>query len=344
VTISMKQIGVVLLVLVLVAGPAIAADPVADLKNFSDFSKVDPARLLDGEVLAERGDLMNFPNGISVQTCFAVPYPAEEVARKIQHWDPSRHSELKVFGYFQLNDPVKMEDFSGLTLKASQYPVRWLRDKIADVSAASSDLNLTHAEAQLLADCVQKSKEPEKVAPCFHKLLFGRAQTFQQGGYAHSAAYEFEKESVLPQYQLQAMIREQKSIAHEFHPILMQSGLFSGVNTNLSPVYYCNYFDADHKATVSLGAIFVLPVGDHYQVLDTEYYVCASYFASAILYEVWPIQIGNKSGALVWRGDYFAAPVLSVTKGMERLAYGAIMLQQVKQSIRYFQDDLKRKP
>ena len=36
-----------------------------------------------------------------------------------------------------------------------------------------------------------------------------------------------------------------------------------------------------------------------------------------------------------------SAPVLAYTKGTERIAYGALMLQDIKKSIHFFQDDMK---
>ena len=89
------------------------------------------------------------------------------------------------------------------------------------------------------------------------------------------------------------------------------------------------------------GTVYLLPVNDHYQLADIGYYVSGNYYTSITLYEVWPIQSGDKTGSLVWRGDYFAAPTLAFTKGTERIAYGALMLQDIKKEIRFFQDDLK---
>ena len=48
-------------------------------------------------------------------------------------------------------------------------------------------------------------------------------------------------------------------------------------------------------------------------------------------------------GALVWRVDLFAAPMLEYTKGMERLAYEVLMVQDIKQETRCMIDDLKGK-
>ena len=102
-------------------------------------------------------------------------------------------------------------------------------------------------------------------------------------------------------------------------------------------------FDADHHGTISLGAFYKLGVNDHFQMVDMEYYVSGNYYTSTTLYEIWPIRVGDRSGSLIWRGDFFAAPTLRFTKGTERLAYGAIMVQEIKKEIRCFQDDMKTK-
>ena len=55
---------------VVAAAPSHASDPLENLKKFSDLQKIDVKRLMDGEILSQRGPLMNFPNGISTQICF----------------------------------------------------------------------------------------------------------------------------------------------------------------------------------------------------------------------------------------------------------------------------------
>jgi len=321
-----------------------AADALASLKEFSLFKQADLNRLLDGEILAERGSLMNFPNGISAQTCFAVAGSAEDVAKRLQVWDPSPHRELKVYAFHLLHNPCDIADFKSLSFKSNERPVRWLLDKTSATTENKSELNLSRDEAQALARCLKTSSEPDKAAHCWTQLLLARASVFQRDGLGGSAPYEVAGESVSPAAQLRTMLREQLQIAHEFLPVLKGSGLIGGTNSApLAPACYCSFFEADHHATLSLGAIYHGTVGDHFQVMDEEYYVCGNYYTSATFYEVWPIQVGQRTGALVWRGDFFAAPTLSFTKGTERIAYGAIMLQEIKKEIRSFQEDMKAK-
>jgi hypothetical protein len=328
--------------IVFVYRPVEAQGPVGTITNFSDFQLIDLNRLLAGEVLAERGSLMNFPNGISGQTCFAVPLSAEETARQLQIWDPSPHADLKVYAFHPLRAPCETADFQALDFKSSQHSVHWLLDKTTATAAGKSELNLARDEARDLAACTQNRPDPQAAASCWAKLLQKRVSQFQQKAWDGTRPYEFGTDSVSPAAQLHRLLLEQLPVAHEFAPLLKKIGLLGNDTVpSLIPFYYWTLFDADHHAAISLGAVYKLAVGDHYQLADMEYYVSNGFYASATLYEVWPIQAGGKPAALVWRGDYFAAPMLAFTKGTERIAYGALMLQDIKKEIHDFQDDVR---
>jgi hypothetical protein len=320
-----------------------AQGPLETVKSFSAFHQIDVNRLLDGDILVERGPLMSFPNGISGQSCFAVSLPAEETAKRLQVWDPSPHSDLKVYAFRSLHVPCELTDFQQLDFRSSQYPVRWLLDKTVAGASARSELNLTRDEAKGLTSCAPKRSDSQKVAACWANLLFDRATKFQQKGLAGVPSYELTGETVSPIVQLRTMLFEHPDVVHEFFPILKKIGLLEKEPPlpSLTPFYYWTFFDADHHGTLSLGAVYLLPVNDHYELADVGYYVSGNYYTSITLYEIWPISGGKKSGSLVWRGDYFAAPTLAFTKGTERIAYGALMLQDIKKEIRCFQDDLK---
>jgi hypothetical protein len=127
--------------------------------------------------------------------------------------------------------------------------------------------------------------------------------------------------------------------------MLRQSGVLSNAEpVTLSAFYYSGIYEANSRGTLTLGVVYLLPLGDHYQLLDAQYYVSGTYYTSVTLYEVWPAQTGDKPGALVWRGDFLTAPTLAYAKGFDRLAYGTIMLQELRKTIRCFQDDIHRSP
>jgi hypothetical protein len=324
--------------------PALAqgADPRENLKQFSAFAQVDLPRLLAGDILSERGSLMDFPNGISAQLCFAVPATAAAAAERLQHWDPSRHESLKVHAFHELHDPCVSADFDSLSLAGKMRSVKWLVDKTRETTADKSELNLSRSEARELAACARTNPAPTALSACWARLLLARASAFQRQGQAGVPAYEWSTSSVSPVTQLRAMVLEQAAMAREFAPLLQQAGLHhSAVSPTRKPFYYWDLFEADHHGTLSLGARYRLAAGDHDQLLDEEYYVSGSYYTSITLYEIWPVRVGDTTGALVWRGDFLAAPTLAFTKGTERIAYGAIMIQEIKKEIRCFQDDLK---
>src|SRR5579859_1516987 len=297
---------------------AASSDPVEIIKNYSEFQQIDLGRVSNGEILSERGSLMDFPNGISAQTCFFVPLSAEETAKRLQSFDPLPHADLKVFAFHALHVPCEPADFSSLDFGTSQSSVHWLLERTLATTPTKSDLNLSSDEAQQLTDCLQKRAEAKKVSECWTKLLLARASAFQQQGLTGVKPYEIGGGTVSPADQLRSMVHEELAVAHEFLPILKKIGLEgSEATSSLTPFYYWTLFDADYHGTITLGGVYLLPVEDHYQLVDVEYYVNATYYTSATFYEVWPVQAGGKPGALVWRGDYYAAPMLRFTKGTE---------------------------
>jgi len=319
-----------------------ASDPLEDVKRFSDFRATDLHHVIDGDILGARGSLMNFPNGLSAQTCFVTPEAAPETVRRLLTWDPLPHEALNVFAYQAVHAPCAVTDFQTLNLKSSQGAIHWLLDKTLATTADKSDLNLTRAEAQQLANCAKSNPDPQDIGACWGELLRARAVAFQREGFDGLLPYEANGATVSPATQLREMLREQPAVALQFATLLRQSGLLGDPRGKLlTPTLYWTLFTANHHATLSLGAIYLLPQGDHYQLLDVQYYVSGKYYAAATLSEIWPMRIGEKSGALVWRGDFVAAPTLAFVKGTDRIIYGAILLQEIKKVVRCFQDDLK---
>jgi len=330
---------------VCVTVPARASDPLAGLKQFSDFSKIDIKRLLEGEILSQRGPLMNFPNGISSQLCFAVPASPAETVKRLQTWDPTRCPPLKVYASHDLKDPGELKEFNSLYLYLGpgKAPLRWLWNQTLGTTGHSSDLNLTQIEALELARCVGKDANTKTIGACWGNLLFTRVSGFQRNGFKTSLLYEFDVKPVNPVSHLRSLLQEQSLITREFAPLLQRAGLVGG-GTGMSPIrplYYWRLSEADHRATLSLGAVYLLQVGDRYQMLDIEYYVSGTYYTSATLYEIWPINDGGRTGSLVWCNVLCSAPTLRYASGIERLASGIVLTLEFKKLIRCFQDSLK---
>ena len=328
-----------------VTAPAQDFDPLAGLKQFSDFPKIDIKRLLEGEIFSQRGPLMKFPNGISSQLIYAVPTSPAETVKRLQTWDPKNYPTLKVYASHDLHDPCDLKEFNSLYLylDPSLRPVRWLLNQTLATSGSSPELNLTQIEALGLAGCVGKDVSPKSAGSCWDKLLFARAAGFQRNGFASSLPYEFGVEPINPALHLRSMLLEQAGISREFASILQGAGLVnsgSGIPP-LRPSYYWRLFEADHHATLSLGATYDLKVGDHYQRLEVEYYVSGTYYTSATIYEIWPIRDGGRTGSLVWCDVLCSAPTLRFATGIERLASGVILAVEFKKMIHCFQDSFK---
>ncbi len=73
-----------------------AADPVAELAEFSVFGKVDLSELAGGTIKTAAGAPMRDARHLSVQSCFIVPQPPSKVLEAMKHFDPSAQRELKV--------------------------------------------------------------------------------------------------------------------------------------------------------------------------------------------------------------------------------------------------------
>lgn len=315
---------------------SLAAEPLDMIQRLGGFRTVDLARLFAGEILTERGALMDFPNGISAQTCFAVASPPAEVVQRLQVWDPTPHAELKVLAFQVLPAPCHPENFARLQFDSPLRSVRWLLEKTLATSAMKSVLNLSQREVAGLT----RSPNPQRVATGWAQVLADRAATFQLQGWGGIAPYELAGPATSPVTQLRALLHDQAEIAMEFAPVLRTSGLLSGAaDPALAPVYYWSWFEANHHSVLSLGAVYQHAEGAHYQLADVEYYVSSDYYTALTLYEIWPVA----GGTLVWRVDLFSAPMLAYTKGVERLAYEVLMVQEIKQETQLMRDDLGRK-
>jgi hypothetical protein len=318
----------------------------AELRQFSDFPKIDIKRLLEGEILSERGPLMKFPNGISAQILLAVPHSPTESVRQLQTWDSKECQSLRVYATHLVSDPCNLKEFNSLYLylDPNLRPVKWFLNKTLATSTSSSELNLTQIEAAELASCVGKSESPKTVGSCWGRLLFARTSNFQRNGFAGALPYDFDEALVNPAADLRSMIQEQVQISREFSPILREAGLVGGKakTGRLRPAYSWVMSESDHHVTFSLCADYDLKVGDHYQRLEIEFYVSDTYYTSATLYEIWPIREGGRTGSLIWSEVLCSAPTLRFATGIERIASGSIMLLEFKKLTHCFQNSFKK--
>jgi hypothetical protein len=325
-----------------------ASSPAEEIRSFGAFNNVNPDQLAGGQILSERGASMKFQDGISTQMCYVVMTPADKTAHELQYWDASQHENLGVFQHHDIHDPARDEDFANLNLGIEKRPVHMMREETFAIGNDKSDFNLSRAEAQALTETMRsgsggKSHSPESATAAWKKTLLQRAISFQQGGVERTPAYEMNGSNVRPSSQFTSILKEQPKITAEFRPVLEQTSLLGSGAPPSSGRFYWDLFDADSSGTISLGACFGKSIGDNkYQIADMEYYVSGSYYASLTLYEIWPVTINGKAASLIWRGDFFSAPSVAFTHGVERMAYGMVMIQETKKAVRAFQQDMAK--
>ncbi len=324
-----------------------AAEPSAELATFSSFESVDLRQLAKGEILARRGSLMDFSRGISTETCFLVPAPMQATLETLQTWNPTSHASLEVSIHRGIQSPPQDADFEALRLQTSNNSQQWLVEKTFAAGKGRPDIHLSAEDLAALGSISKPSARDaqEREAETFWKgVLKQRAVRFQKGGIAALPAYRRGAEEVHPLDEARSLLAEEMSLAQHFGSLLRQTGLSGEAPSGLSQPSqgYWELSKISDHATLTLGAVFTRPSGPSVQVLDCQYFATGSYYLSLTLYELWPVTVDGREATLVWRGDLFSAPSLAVTRGTERLAYGAIMLQEIKKTIRFFREDVTR--
>jgi hypothetical protein len=324
-----------------------AAAPEQELASFTDFKNVDPAHL-GRIVLSQRGKLLSMQDGLMTETCYLVAAPTEKTLTALVNWDPASHADLGVAIDGAMRQPVQYNDFAALRFDISRPFIQRLYNLSVSLNPEKSELNLSRAEAASLVQARERARRnntslAEALAVEWRKILFNRTEAFQQGGAIKLPPYEMGGKTVKPGTYFLTMLAEQPRVAAHFSQLLRELPLQKKSGPNISANYYWGLFKPDDTAAFHAGGVFSKKIDSKYQVADIEFYVSNTYYLGLTLYSLWPVTVNGAPATLVWRGDYFAAPTLSFTRGIERMAYAAVMAQEIKKSIRHFQDDVEKK-
>jgi len=77
-----------LLVAAALQGP-LQAGPLEDIRALAKVSPaIDLASLKKGQIICTRGDVGDFPRGISLQSCYFIHVPMPTVGNALLHWNP----------------------------------------------------------------------------------------------------------------------------------------------------------------------------------------------------------------------------------------------------------------
>lgn len=309
------------------------ADPATELSAFSAFKTVDLSKLAGGEIANARMPAPAFPRDLGTQFCYIVPAGLQKTAELHERWNPTRHSELKVYLHSELPAKPGPGDFSKLASAPDNGPVRAFFT--ATRKMEPGQLQLSAAET--------KSFNPapsDRAAACavWSDLLSRRAAGFASGGLAKQPPYQFEGGAVPATAEADRLLKEFPKIREQFVAL---AGSLSGT----PPVRqsYWEMSDVEGTASVSLGAFCAKNSGAATQAIDLHYYASSGYFVLLTLYQMWPVTVGGQEATLVWRCDLLSAPTLSELHGVEKIASATAMTREIQKSITLFLKDVKAK-
>src|SRR5580693_3195987 len=126
---------------------AASADPISDLRSVSVFKDADLSKLSGGDILANRGPTMRFSRGLSVESAFIVRAPIKTTLGLLQQWNPTRHSELKVYLSGDVSGRGPSE-FQSLNTAPGNSSVKAFVDATEKLPGDESKLQLNSAEVK----------------------------------------------------------------------------------------------------------------------------------------------------------------------------------------------------
>src|SRR6201987_656137 len=318
------------------AFPAVGhSDPISDLRSASVFKDADLSKLSGGDVLANRGPAMRFSRGLSVESAFIVHAPVKATVGLLQNWNPTRHSELKVYLSGDLSGRGPGE-FQSLSTAPGNSSVKAFVDATEKLPGDASKLQLSAAEGKEFAPASgSEGRIPASVVAFWSQLLSQRVKSFISGGLASQPAYQTAAGNIVPEEEIAALLKESPSTRSQFAP-LVSSTAIGGGRGSVSPSLYWQLFDVEGQAAVSLNAFYARPAGDGWQIADLGYYGSGGFYALASFHQLWPVQVNGSDATLVWRVDLTSASALSELRGVERLGSGAAMMREVQKGVKAF--------
>ena len=306
------------------------ADPAAELASFSVFDKVDLGALAKDPKVAH-GPAMS-GSYISAQSCFVVAAPPARVADALHHWNPARHSELKVLLHSDLPSSPGPASFSRLSGAPNNGAVQSL---VSATQKGSTDLQISKEEAKKLpTGSAGGGAMPAPVASFWAEVLSARARAFSSGGTRAQPPYDHTGRAVRPAEEFSGLVQDK--IRKQFSGLIDSSGNGRG---GAEPFW--ELLTADEQGVLTLGASSRRSGSNGtYQAADSLFYASGGYYVGLTLYQMWPVDIGGKPSTLVWRGDFISAASVMGLHGIERVASESAMMRDVSKAISAFRRDI----
>jgi hypothetical protein len=315
------------------------ADPISDLRAVSVFKDADLSKLSGGDILANRGPAMRFSRGLSVESAFIVRAPVKTAVSLLQQWNPTRHSELKVYLNGDLSGKGPGE-FQSLSTAPGNSSVKTFVDATEKLPGDPSKLQLNSAEVKQYVPGSGSEAMPAPVVTFWSQVLAQRVKSFLSGGLSAEPAYQTTGANIVAGEEMAALLKESPSARTQFAPLISSTAIGGG-RGSIAPTLYWQLFDVEGQAAVSLDASYVRQAGDGWQIADLGYYASGGFYALVTFQQLWPVQVNGADATLVWRVDLTSASALSDLRGVERLGSGAAMMREVQKGIKAFLRDVR---
>ena len=313
------------------------ADPASELAGFSIFDKIDLAELAKSNVRTEHGPPMS-GRFLSVQSCYvASGSPAQQI-EGLRKWNPTKHSELKVFLHSDLPNSPSPANFAKLKSAPNNSAVGAL---VAATQKVSSELQISKDEAKsfplptraVVARCLRRS-------PHFGARSWpGARRVSSRGGTSAQPSYDHTGDAIRPNEEANSLLKQQEKIRRQFSGFLGQTGIGRGAGS-LSPELYWELLEVDDRGVLTLGGFYSRAgAGGTYQAADVLYYASGGYYVALALYQMWPVTVEGKASTLVWRGDMISSASLASLHGVERLGSESAMVKDISKAVTLFRRD-----
>jgi hypothetical protein len=324
-----------ILLLLLVRSTTNAADPAAELADFSVFDKIDIEDLAKSDVKTMHGPPMN-GRFLSVQSVYVAPGAPDKQIEALRNWDPTKHRELKVYLHGDLPASPSPASFAKLKNAPDNGAVGAF---VAATQKLKPDLQISKEEEKKFSGGEGNGAMPDAVAASWAEVLSARAKSFVSGGTSAQPPYDHTRDAIRPGDELNSLLKQQGKIRKQFAGFIDQTGIGRGAGS-LTPELYWELLEVDDQGVVTLGASYGASKSN--QAADVLYYASGGYYVALTLYQMWPVTAGGKPATLVWRGDMISSAALAELHGVERLGSESAMMKDISKAITAFRKDTER--
>jgi hypothetical protein len=304
-----------------------------ELSEFSSFTTVAADDLIEGEILSQRGSLLELRRGMHVETLCLVDATSEETVRLGVTWNPTQHPSLQIFRHVGFDASNPTEAFQTIWPKDPASSVRWLLKNSLNFKPENNPFFIGPDEQKKLQAALQAAPSELGAENGWKEILRLRSELPPQD----QPHYSTDDGVSTAAQEIKLIMAERPNILVRFNPLLQR------IQAEKPEKNYWELVEltGTGQSALVLGGTYVQRSNNHVQLADFQYFISNGYFASLSLYEFWPVEIGGEKKTLLWRGDYLSAPSIALTRGVERMVTGQLMVKEIKDAISCFRKDIK---